>query len=278
MRFIYATDLHGNTTLYNKLLDKANDENIEHILIGGDMLPKKIKLLETALSVQNEYAEFLADLFRNYKKINPSKNICLIFGNDDLKAAYPVLKRAHEDKYIHLLNEGICRIKSNPEEISLVGYSYVSPTPFRLKDWEKGDLERLTETYYSDSIRSVPLKKEDFKSIAEDLENIAHLSDPARTIYLFHDPPYDTNLDILGDRTHTGSRAIRNFIENKKPFITLHGHIHESYDMSGKYSDKINDTLIINPGSTIGFNKKEGMLNAVIVDTEDLENIIFLTI
>jgi len=198
MRFIYATDLHGNITLYNKLLGKAIEENIEHILIGGDLLPKKIRFLDEAIIVQNKYSNFLADLFQNYKKTNPDKNIYLIFGNDDLKATYPILKKAHEDGTIHLLNEGVCKIKSNPEEINLAGYSYVSPTPFRLKDWEKGDIKRFKSDYYNDAVRSVPLTKECINTIAEDLENIVHLSDPARTIYLFHDPPYDTNLDVLG--------------------------------------------------------------------------------
>ncbi len=42
---------------------------------------------------------------------------------------------------------------------------------------------------------------------------------------------------------HTGSKALRAFIDDKNPVLCLCGHIHES---SGK--EYYGDTLVINPG------------------------------
>jgi hypothetical protein len=45
-----------------------------------------------------------------------------------------------------------------------------------------------------------------------------------------------------------GSRSIRVFIETCQPLLTLHGHIHESPEISGHYFDRIGNTLSVNPG------------------------------
>jgi len=47
-----------------------------------------------------------------------------------------------------------------------------------------------------------------------------------------------TPLDV-----HTGSIAIRRFIEEKEPLITLHGHIHESARLTGSWQDKMGRTV-----------------------------------
>ena len=40
-----------------------------------------------------------------------------------------------------------------------------------------------------------------------------------------------------------GSIAIKNFIEEKQPLLTLHGHIHESARITGNWKDKIGKTI-----------------------------------
>lgn len=63
------------------------------------------------------------------------------------------------------------------------------------------------------------------------------------TILVTHNPPYKTKLDRTWMGRHVGSRAIREFILNKKPLISLHGHIHEARGV-----DRLGETMIINPG------------------------------
>jgi Icc-related predicted phosphoesterase len=64
-----------------------------------------------------------------------------------------------------------------------------------------------------------------------------------RFTLISHNPPYNTQADLLPSGEHVGSLTIRRFIENNEPDLVLCGHIHEA-----KSIDKINETFIINPG------------------------------
>ena len=73
-----------------------------------------------------------------------------------------------------------------------------------------------------------------------------------KSIFLFHTPPYKTNLDraALDGKmidyvpldVHVGSIAVKYFIEKQQPLVTLHGHIHESARITGCWKDKIGRT------------------------------------
>src|SRR5581483_2535180 len=65
-------------------------------------------------------------------------------------------------------------------------------------------------------------------TIASDLDQLAALSDPSRTVYVTHTPPFATTLDRLQGISPIGSRAVRQFIDRRKPPLMLHGHVHES--------------------------------------------------
>jgi len=40
MKFLYATDLHGNKDKFEKFFEVAKDLNIDLIHVGADILPK----------------------------------------------------------------------------------------------------------------------------------------------------------------------------------------------------------------------------------------------
>ena len=63
------------------------------------------------------------------------------------------------------------------------------------------------------------------------------------TILVVHQPPYNTVADRVSPGNHVGSSSIREIIEERNPLACFCGHIHEG---SGK--DKLNDTIILNPG------------------------------
>ena len=48
---------------------------------------------------------------------------------------------------------------------------------------------------------------------------------------------------------HVGSMALRLFIEQYQPYLTLHGHIHETVEMSGNFKHKIGETLCLSSGN-----------------------------
>lgn len=62
-------------------------------------------------------------------------------------------------------------------------------------------------------------------------------------ILVVHTPPHNTRLDMVRAGLHVGSKAIRKYIEEKKPALCLCGHIHESPGI-----DSIGPTKIVNPG------------------------------
>ncbi len=102
------------------------------------------------------------------------------------------------------------------------------------------------------------------KALTDQLER------PERAIFNIHVPPFDSSLDTAfevdeelryvtkGGRPHevpTGSRAVRQIIEEVQPLLSLHGHIHESKGVT-----RIGRTVAINPGSDYGSGHLDGCL------------------
>jgi len=255
-KLLYTADLHGNKEYYKKLIAKAKDSEIKAVILGGDLCPKGGPTIEDAVKTQKEFLEkFFIPELRKLKK-----DVFFIMGNDDFRINETILENANENiKYIN-------KKRFNLFNKNIVGYSFVNPTPFRLKDWEKFEDEKkeMPQQLHDYEIRTV--KKEE-GTIKEDLSSLIKLSNPKKTIYVIHAPPFNTKLDIVTSGTHVGSRAIREFMEKEQPYFALHRHIHESPQMSGSFIDKIGKTICINVGSSY----PENMLNSVIIDIENLD-------
>jgi Icc-related predicted phosphoesterase len=86
-----------------------------------------------------------------------------------------------------------------------------------------------------------------------------------------HSPPFGTRLDLIRGGKSAGSRSIKAFIEEHQPLLTLHGHIHESPDLSGAYFDRIRKTLSINPGQSFETGGDFAKLHAVTFEIENVE-------
>ena len=264
-KLIYTADLHGNGEFYRRLLKKAEEEKADAIVIGGDLCPRIGETIDQKIHNQRLFLEdFLFPLLEEFRKRNEKCEIYIILGNDDFRINMPALDNAEKGniiKSIHMKSE-----KLN-ENTSIAGYSFVNPTPFRLKDWEKSDFENddMPQQLFNEEIRSV--KKEE-GTIKNDLETLKKLSSPKNTIYVIHAPPFSTKLDIITAGVHVGSKAVKEFIEKEQPLLALHGHIHESPKMSGSWNDKIGITICINAGSSY----PEDKLNCVIIDADDLNN------
>jgi len=93
-----------------------------------------------------------------------------------------------------------------------------------------------------------------------------------RLIFNFHCPPYRSGLDDAPELTAdmmlkdagravkpVGSTAVREAIEEHKPALSLHGHIHEA-----RGNCRIGRTLCINPGSSY----EQGDLLGAVVDLD----------
>lgn len=86
---------------------------------------------------------------------------------------------------------------------------------------------------------------------------ISLLKNQQQAIFNLHAPPFNSNLDEAAELDENlrpkyagqslipvGSKAVREVIEESKPLLGLHGHIHE-----GRGTARIGKTLCINPGS-----------------------------
>jgi len=107
------------------------------------------------------------------------------------------------------------------------------------------------------------------EEIREDLSRVAGTTDPQKTIYLFHTPPYGCNLDLAYDDEHIGSTAVREFLHQigktgNSP-ISLHGHVHEAASKTGTIVDRFGSVYSFNPGVM----HSESKFSAVIVNMDN---------
>ncbi|MCF8259162.1 MAG: metallophosphoesterase [Melioribacteraceae bacterium] len=257
MLAFFVSDLHGNLANYSKLFERIKSVKPNLIFIGGDLGGNLSRFSKN--SEPNFYDNFLIPEFQKLKKLMQSDypDVFIIMGNDDPKNEETKLIEGEVKglwKYSHLK-------KIQIGDYLICGYSYCPPSPFRLKDWEKYDVSRFVDpgcVSPEEGIRTVEIEENDakFSTIKIDLEFFTIGEDRRKSIFLFHSPPYKTNLDraALDNKVidfvkvdvHVGSIAIKKFIEEKQPLLTLHGHIHESTKITGSWSDRIGDTYSFN--------------------------------
>ena len=99
------------------------------------------------------------------------------------------------------------------------------------------------------------------------IKNLLKPSDISNTIYIFHSPPSNLDLDVTHAGLKVGSKAEYNFLKENQPKLSLHGHIHESPDVSGKWHSQVGKTICIQPGQS---QQHEDFLHYVLVDLETI--------
>jgi len=281
MKFLYTSDLHGEIHLYQELLSRAISSSSEIMAIGGDLLPSfaPTKRYEDMVPNQKTFIDqFLSPFFERMLETTSIQHLFLIAGNWDL--GYPFLFRKTTEKIIDL-NQKSFRLKNGYE---LIGYPFVPPTPFRPKDYEKMDDREApwppqkNPCYVrspDQADRLIPIDPYLYlrgrETIKEDLDRAPEPLDPRRTIYLMHSPPFGTRLDLIQGGKPAGSRSIKAFIERNQPLLTLHGHIHESPELSGAYVDRLGETLMVNPGQFTRTSGDVPKLHAVTFEMESIE-------
>ncbi|MFX0096504.1 MAG: phosphoesterase [Candidatus Hodarchaeota archaeon] len=164
-------------------------------------------------------------------------------GNDDIYEIDEIIRNS--DRIIYPLN----RVVQLDDKHEMISCEWVNPTPWN-------------------SSRECPEEE-----LRKKLEKEFHtVEDFCNLICNFHAPPFNTNLDVapilndqLRQRTtfgtplmdHVGSTAVREVILEKQPYLSLHGHIHESPGMQ-----KLGRTTCLNPGSKY----VSGVFSAYVID------------
>jgi Icc-related predicted phosphoesterase len=255
---LFASDLHGRRDRYRKLLHAIESERPAGVFLGGDLLPHPLAGTRDEPAgdafVEGVLADGLARLHAGMGESYPQ--VFLILGNDDGRAFEPTL--------LELEARGLCLYahgrRLELQGFDVYGYSFIPPTPFLLKDWERYDVSRYVDpgcVSPESGRRSLPVDSREarFATIQKDLERLTTDVDLSRAVFLFHSPPYRTKLDRAGldGRTvdhvpldvNVGSIAIRRFIETRQPWLTLHGHVHESARLTGSWRDHIGRTPML---------------------------------
>jgi len=255
----FATDLHGSLDRYEALFRKLETDPPAAVFLGGDLLPSGFLGRPAIDPGHRDFLnEYLAERLSRLKAVLKDRypRILVILGNDD--------GRFHEPAVLEIAARGLWTYLHGRRDTlhghPVYGYSFVPPTPFRLKDWERYDVSRYVDpgcVSPEEGMRSVPEAEAEIRygTIAQDLEVLAANDDLARATFLFHTPPYRTALDRAAldgqfvDHVpldvHVGSIAVRRFIEARQPRLTLHGHVHESTRLTGSWHDRIGETHLL---------------------------------
>jgi Icc-related predicted phosphoesterase len=254
----FATDLHGHADRYDKLLASIIRDRPTAVFLGGDLLPRL-----AFSAVQIGQADFVHDyLVPTFTRTRDAlgvdyPDIFLILGNDD--------PRREEEGFVTAAAAGLWHYIHGQKllfgDFPIYGLAYVPPTPFLLKDWERYDVSRYVApgcVSPEEGYRSVPTEESEIKwgTIQKDLASLVGEDPLERAVFLFHTPPCDTPLDraALDGKTyehvaldaHVGSIAVKRFIEERQPLLTLHGHVHEAARLTGEWKIRIGRTVCIN--------------------------------
>jgi len=240
----FVSDLHGNKLKYELLIREITRNKPSFLFLGGDLLPHvRYSDKQKSNDVNPFIKEFLIPLFKNMQKQLGCNypEVYLILGNDDYKADIPGFLEGVDRDLWKFLNSN--NVRFGPYNI--YGYSYVPPTPFRLKDWEKYDIDKTINAGSispDEGFRSVPVEPDELPMIMDDLYALAGDNSMEKAIMLIHTPPYNSLLDQIHGGVSIGSKAVARFIEEKQPYITLHGHAHESSTLTGNWRQQFNRT------------------------------------
>ena len=241
MKILATSDIHGNKALIYLILKIIRNENIDAIIIAGDITPKgfyqfnkselkheidsifRLKNKEYLLDGNEWQIKTRLDLLGfietpkdSYnlptiisKQMEQLKQICILLKT----ASIPVFMLIGNDDHIpdrewdvileyHKIGNLNLRVH-NLEELKLIGFQYVLPTPWNTNN-------ELTE-----------------KELDRKLTCIEGAVD-RNTILVTHSPPKNI-LDKLANGQSAGSRSIYNLVINRQPIFHIFGHIHEAF-------------------------------------------------
>jgi len=298
MNALAVADLHGNRQLYELLLRVAASWKIASIFIAGDLAPNNLdpgalseESIRAGVEMQRAFlSETLIPMLDAFLGLHRTTHIYAIQGNDDRRANEGVLLDFGSScRNFHLVNDGMVEFRDSRRirtffpgegpQLYVAGYPYIPVSATFLMDWVKRENEvglvppgmdpcmdlgswgiRTAEPSHATTI------KQDLSDFSAYLERWGRSEsteyDPARTIHMFHAPPYGTALDrnapqgryeFLRMPEHIGSTEIRRFIEGVQPHLVLCGHCHEAVVL-GDYKEDLGHTRCVNPGSQTQLN------------------------
>jgi Icc-related predicted phosphoesterase len=294
-KIFYVTDIHGSEICWRKFLNAGPHYGADVVIVGGDITGKAM------VPIVQRGTHWDTTMFDQHVTLETEDEVRDIETKILNRGYYPI--RVSEEEYRHM-QEDEDAVDKRFKEVMLEGTErWIAMADDRLAG--KG-IRAIVSPANDDMFEIDPVLKSGhlvefggddpleldgfemfsygwtnptpwntFRELPEDelgrrLEKILEkVTDPSRTIFNFHAPPYgsgldeapalDENLNIkAGGRAlrPVGSTSVRSAIERVQPVLSLHGHIHEA-----KGATRMGSSLVLNPGSSY----EEGVLQAALI-------------
>ncbi|BDB98284.1 metallophosphoesterase family protein [Saccharolobus caldissimus] len=256
----FCTDLHGSEYTFRRTLNIAKSKKIDYLIISGGLTAKDIVFVEEigGMYLVNgkkvNLKNLTEDSLRSGKYLIVNKKEVI----DDIKADKSKLEKTLAEiiadqfsRWIKIADEiyRLDRVLWSPAHGDIpqlddilrgLGAKLVNDSVSFIEDVQLVSLgygSPIQNSYREVSDSDIYIKG---KSLLKDAEK-------DKVIMNFHMPPLNTKLDVIKvgfKKFHAGSKAVLDLINEYQPFVSLHGHVHESTGV-----EKIGNTTAINPGS-----------------------------
>ena len=253
---LYVTDLHGDRGKYEMTLKLAIEKSVKLIVNGGDMLPKQGNR-------HREQPPFISEYLRNYFQRLQEQGITYlaILGNDDLLMVDELFAIVCDEfDNAHNITNKIINIGG----YEFIGMDSILDHPFGGKDrvvMEKDYIHQpqlssvvgiSNEFDYNRIYDWLDYSRTKLPYMCDILNRLPIPVNLSKAIYVAHMPPAGLKLGQLRYQDlDIGSVDIYEFLKEKQPLLSFHGHIHESPDtQKGTWINKIVDTTCIQTGQT----------------------------
>jgi Icc-related predicted phosphoesterase len=267
MRICFTSDFHGSRAQYDRLGDLLRRERPELAILGGDMLPDGEDHDPDGTQAAFVH-DYLSPRIGIWKQEIPGLVVAFLMGNHDWLRSETAARAEHDAGRLVLLESR--RVWSH-KGVNFLGCPLSPPTPHWVKDYECLDAEGDEPAVFDgatwatgpNGVCEVDVRKyfREKPALATELDAAATPREP--WILIAHAPPWNTKLDRLPSVDYPiGSKAVRSFVESRRPLCALHGHVHESPELTGSYFDEVGGVLCINPGQS------HERLQAVLFDSE----------
>ncbi|MHB8336866.1 MAG: metallophosphoesterase family protein [Ignavibacteriaceae bacterium] len=279
-KIFFATDLHGSTSCFRKLLAAKKFYNVDYLFLGGDLSGKRISFInknhDGSYQINNSN-----DFIHSEKELNIFFESCEkqgiyyeILDSNISELTQNEISEIHKKKVYDRLNSWLElieeKLNSNDKVIAVAGNDdsfkiddiLKQNSKIILADLKKHNLDGLFNVLGYSFSTPTPWKTAREKNeyeIDADLSAVNFENDQIPLILNFHVPPKGIGLDsttalnenlepIMGSggvqKINVGSSSVYNFVKKMNPCLGLFGHVHEAKGIS-----KIDNTICINPGS-----------------------------
>jgi len=271
MKIFATSDIHGNKVLVYLIREIVKKENIDALIIAGDITPKgfyqlckdgleydihsvfSLKNREDILKGDEHQIRARLDLLGFVEVSKDNYNLSTIKSKqkEKLNEICKLLKMTDVPVYMLIGNDdhisdgdwgralhdyGILNLNSMThtlENLKIAGFQYVLPTPWNTNN-------ELPEDKLAKKLRSIEGKVD------------------KKTILITHGPSKGV-LDRVANGLRAGSESIFNLVKDKQPVFHIFGHIHEAFGNA-----KIANTICCN----VSCLWTDWLLRGYVIDTQ----------